>query len=190
MIHASKLVFGLGLALAAMGADASPTQTHLGIGYVGVNIDGIDESIDGFGVRGLIVVAPRWHLYARFDQLKLNRGSFDADFDQTSMGIGFHHALNASTDFHARVSVERVSASVSGFSVDGNGAGLYSGIRTQPAEAWTFGAGLEYTYIEDDGSLVGRADAQYQFTNSFAMAVDVEFDEDGQTWFVGPRLTF
>lgn len=172
------------LAAASLSAQAGPNWSFVEAGYARAHPDG-GPNLDGFGLRGSVAFADQWHLFGRYDDL-----SDRVDLSRTSLGIGYNLGISDRTDLVARASYERVDASFGGIEADGNGYGVYVGLRGNVSDAFTLGAGVKYTDIEDGNETVFQLDAQYQFTPSWALAFEVEAGDEGEAYFIGPRLTF
>lgn len=172
------------LAGASLTANAGPNWNYVEGGYVRANPDDLD-SIDGFGIRGSVAFADNWHVFGRHDNLS---DSFDVS--RTSLGVGYNVGISDRTDFVARVAYERVDVEVLGIDTDGNGYSVLVGLRGNVTDAFTVGAGVEYTDIEDGDDTVLKLDAQYAINETFAVAFEAEAGDDGQQYFIGPRITF
>jgi Ax21 family sulfation-dependent quorum factor len=172
------------LAGASLTAHAGPNWNYVEGGYVRANPDGLDD-VDGFGIRGSVAFADSWHVFGRYDDL-----SDSFDISRTSFGVGYNLGISDRTDFYTRVAYERVDAEVLGIDVDGNGYSVLVGLRGNVTDTFTLGAGVEYTDIEDGDDTVLKLDAQYAINPTFAVAFEAEVGNDGQQYFIGPRITF
>jgi Ax21 family sulfation-dependent quorum factor len=172
------------LAGTSLGATAGPNWNYVEGGYVRVNPDGVGNA-DGFGIRGSVAFADSWHVFGRYDEV-----SEGIDISRTSLGLGYNLGISERTDFVTRVAYERVDVSGFGGSVDGNGYSVLVGLRGNVTDAFTVGAGVEYTDIEDGDDTVFKLDAQYAINETFAVAFEAEAGDDGQSYFIGPRITF
>jgi Ax21 family sulfation-dependent quorum factor len=146
-------------------------------------------STDGWSVNGSVALGTSFHLFGGFQNL----GSGLADFDATTLGLGYNHSLGRGTDLVSRLAYSRYDAGVpaAGLRFRDNSWSGEVGVRSQLApsfEGYVF-AGYERP-TDGGGDFYGRIGAQYLFTRSFGLVLDVKATDDVREYFVGPRFSF
>jgi|GEM_PF-5362993 len=184
----THLALAAALAGVSFGAQAGPNWNYVEAGFVRLNSDSLDG--DGFGMRGSVAVAESWHLFARFDNGSGDVGRNSFDFNSFSVGAGYNFGINDSTDFVARLAYERAEVEVFRSSGSADGYSVFAGVRSQLSDNFTLGAGVAFFDGDEDSSTALQLEAQYAFTPSIAVSLAIEGDDDGQTFFIGPRLNF
>ena len=177
-------------------AAASPAMADISYNYVDVGVQRIELDAgvfevdgDGFGVAGSFEIAEDWFLQAAYGTLDFD---FGVDLDQTVLGIGYKRPLSSTRDVFATVSYVRAEASASGFSsVDDDGFGISVGIRAMLTDEFEFNGALGYVDLDDGGDNTSvSAGLLYSFTDTFALGVGVDFDEDVTSYGILGRIYF
>lgn len=147
------------------------------------------SNTDGWAVNGSMALGRSFHAFGGFQSL----GSGLADLDVLTVGVGYNHSLGGSTDLVSRLSYNRYEASASSFGISfsENSWTGEVGVRSQLApsfEGYVF-AGYERP-SEGSGDFYGRIGAQYNFTRSFGLVLDLKATDDFREYFFGPRFSF
>lgn len=183
-------VLALGVATTAPAADFS--YSWVDAGWAQSDLDDVNETGDGFFVRGSVGFGTNWFASAGYRQVSFDVGGFDADFDLIDVGFGGHLPLTDKIDGVARISYIDVSADGPfGSSADDNGYGLSAGIRALVAPQFELEASLEYTDLDDSGdSTAGRLGARFHFTPAWAVGAEVLFGDDQTDFGLYGRYSF
>ena len=186
----------LALAAPAMAGDLS--YTFVQGGYQRIDFD--DDFIgsvdgDGFGLGFSFEVGENFFIAGSYGTAELDTDDIlgrTVDYDRTDVGLGCRGAVADKTDFFGIVSWVKAEASTSGFgSQDDDGYGLTVGLRSMVTDKVELEGHLGYVDLGDsgDGTSVGVG-ALYEFTPTFAVGFDVDFDEDVTTYGIGGRIYF
>lgn len=166
---------------------------YIELGYQSAALDdglsGFDIDGDGFGIRGAFEVSENWFVPVSYGNLDFD---FGVDLDQLSAGIGYHNELSNETDFFATLSYLRAEVSASGFgSVEEDGYGVSVGVRGMLVDNVELTGNVSYSDLGDgaDGTAFGVG-ALYSFSDSFAVGLEIDFDEDVTIYGVGARFYF
>ena len=152
--------------------------------FGGFNVDG-----DGYDIRGSFEVADTWFVTASYGTLDFD---FGVDLDQLSIGAGFYMVLSDRVDFFASLSYIEAEVSASGLgSIDEDGYGVAAGIRGMVTDRFEMSGSLLYSDLGDgaDGKAVA-AEALYSFTDTFALGLNIETDDDVSIFGIGARFYF
>lgn len=180
------------LAAPALAGDLS--YNFVEVGYQKVDLDedplpGVSVDGDGFGIGGAFEVGESWFITAGYSRVEFD---FGIDFDQLGIGAGYHVDVSQNADFFATLSFVRVEASASGFeSADEDGFGATIGIRGMVGEKVELSGAIGYVDLGDggDGTSFGVA-GLYNFTNAFALGLNIETDDDFTSYGIGARFYF
>ena len=160
------------------------TWQHVELDDSFVDIDG-----DGFGLSGSFEIAENWHVIAGYSDLGL---SFGADLKELAFGAGFHTAIAENTSVYADLAWVNLEVDIGGFgSADDSGLGAAVGIRSLVTENVELQGSLSYVDLGDglDGTSFGVG-AWYHFSDSFALGVIGDFEDDASAWGVSGRFFF
>ena len=152
--------------------------------FAGISVDG-----DGFGISGSFEVGESWFIAASYDTLGFD---FDVDLDQLAVGGGFYMDLSDRADFYAALSYIQAEISAPGLgSADEDGYGVAVGVRGMVTDKVELNGSLSYSDLGDgaDGTSFG-AGALYSFTETFALGVALETDDDVTVYGIGARFYF
>jgi len=176
------------LAGPAMAADISYNYVQLDYAFITLEdvLPGVDVDGDGPGISGSFEVGDSWFAGVGYRTIGFD---FDVDIDQTSAGLGFHTPLSGNTDFFATLSYLWVNASGGGGSANEAGYGVSIGVRGMVTDNFELDGVLGYSDLGDgaDSTTFGAA-AIYNFTDTFSLGVNVEFEEDAFGYGAGIRL--
>ncbi len=169
-------------------------QTEVDLG------DGINLDLDGYGVTGSAELGDMFFITASFEDSSgdesLMGTQFDVDSEATTIGFGFHSAINDKLDFVAGVAKTSadISVAVDGFGEfsDDTDAYLYSvGLRGMAAESVELFASA--TYVDADE---GETDTsfsiggQYYLTQAFSLGLALQSADDSDTTALFARFSF
>jgi opacity protein-like surface antigen len=187
------IVFALLTVFSAAGYAQGLSYNHVDIGYSQYDIDDVDVdgNVIGFGLS--VELNESFYAFGSYGLGDLD-GDFgiDADFDQLSIGIGYHMPLSPQLDLVTGLSYEYAEVSVDGFgSVDDNGFGLSVGLRFAASDALELNGGISYVDFGDGGDDTGfGAGALYNFSNNFALGLSASWTDDTSSYGIGGRYYF
>lgn len=189
-----KQLLGVMLALSVSPAFAGGlSYNFVELGYQNAELDGdfagISVDGDGYGISGSFEVGESWFIVASYGTLDFD---FGVDLDQLSIGGGFYMDVSDRADFYATLSYIQAEVSASGFgSADEDGYGVTVGMRGMVTDKVELNGSLSYSDLGDgaDGTAFG-AGALYSFTDTFALGVGLETDDDVTIYGIGARFYF
>ena len=193
-----KKILGLSLivfAAPALAGDLNYNFVQLGYQKVDLDDDFFDSSIDGdgYGISGSFEVGESWFITAGYSKLEFDTDfGFNVDLDQLGIGVGWHTDMSENADFFATLSYVQAEASASGFeSEDEDGFGMTVGIRGMLGEKVELEGSIGYVDLGDagDGTSFGVS-GLYNFTETFALGLFVETDDDVTGYGIGARFYF
>jgi len=195
MYNKALAVTLLMLATPAMAGELS--YSYVEGGYQRIDIDddlvgGIDG--DGFGLGFSFEVGENFFVAGQYGQADLDAGigfGLSADYDETSLGVGYHTGISDKADFYGILSWVRAEVSVDGFgSVDADGYSMTVGMRSYVSDKFELEGHIGYVDLgDDDGTSIGGS-AFYDFTDNFAVGALLDFDDDVTTYGVAGRFYF
>ena len=178
------------LVLSAPALADTPKWNYAEAGWQRIDIDesGIDADADGFGIGGAFELADSWHVLASYQTADFD---FGIDFDQLTIGGGYHTAITDTTEFVADLSYVRVEASAGGSSADDDGLAGRIGLRSMLTDQFELAGFITQTELDDSGgdTAIG-GQAWYSFTPMFAAGANVSFSDDVTQYGIGFRVYF
>ena len=149
----------------------------------GFEVDG-----DGFSLGGSMAVGDNWYILGEYTTADFDLG---VDYDELSLGGGYHHGLSDRTDFIAELTYENAEADSGAVSVDDSGLGLAVGLRSMVNPKLELEGKLSYVDLDDSGddTSIGFR-AWYAVSSSFAVGVGAEFGDDVSGYGIGARWYF
>jgi hypothetical protein len=178
------------LTLAAPAMADGPNYNYIEGSYQRVTLDDgfIDVDGDGFGIGGSVGIGDNWQLIGGYNSTDFD---FGVDLDQLLIGGGFHTALTPNTDFVANLAYIRLDASAFGQSFDDDGYAASVGVRSMVSDKFELAGFVQYADLSDSGNDTSvRGEAWYNFTQSFAVGLNVGTAEDVLTYGIGARVYF
>jgi Ax21 family sulfation-dependent quorum factor len=177
----------LAAALAGLTAVASAqagdlSYSYFEAGYLRADPDGFDSE-SGFGLRGSGALTDHWHVFGAYESIDVN--SFD--LTRSRIGLGYNTAISDNIDFYGRVSYVNYDFDSFG---DENGWGAEVGIRGAVSPHFEASAGLRYENLDNDDDTSLVLGGQYKFNETWGIAADFEVADGGNTFFIGPRVSF
>lgn len=173
----------IALALAAalpLSAQAGELKySYIQFGYVNSNTSG--ENLDGYGLEGSVAFNEDWYGSATYRNIDGDFSGVDFGVDETTVNLGWRHAMSDKADFIAEVGYVNYGVDVSGLgsgNIDGYRVGAgFRGFMGEKFEGqikahWThlsesnlgstndFGGGISGTYhINDTWGITGSYDS-------------------------------
>ncbi len=163
--------------------------------YINSHFEG--ESGDGFSVAGS--TAFNQDFYGTASYRRAENNDYGITLDETTVNLGYRHALSEKADFIAEVGYVDVGADIEGLGSDSaNGYRVAVGFRGKLAPNFEGNIKAYYTDISDadwGGSELGfRVGAQYSFNPTWGITASYDttklFDESINTWGLGVRASF
>jgi hypothetical protein len=185
----------IGLALAAI-LPVSAQAGELSYNYIEgnyVNTDFASETFDGFGVNGSVGFGGDW--YASASYRKVSNGHFNLDLDETTVNLGWHHAMSDKADFLAEIGYVDMGADFGGTSGSSNGYRAALGFRGMLAPNFEGSIKASYTDVSDmDGEFGIGVGAVYHINPTWGIVGSFDhtrlISEDANTWAIGVRASF
>jgi hypothetical protein len=185
----------LALPLAAAAGD-DVSYSYADLAYVTTDIDGVDEDLDGFALRGSIEVTDQAFIFGTYADQTAESGGVDVDYTYFNIGAGYAWPLSDTADLYGKLGyvsaeIEVDVPGLGGFSVDDDGFMLGAGMRGRVSQQFELEGAVNYTdYSEggDDTSL--GAAARWFFTDQFSAFAEGEFGDDVTTYGIGMRWNF
>ena len=185
----------LGLAATANAAD-DVTYSYADFAYVTTDIDGVDEDLDGFALRGSLEITDQAFLFGTYADQSAESGGVDVDYATFTLGGGYAWSLSDSADLYGKLGyvsaeVEVTVPGLGGFSVDDDGFLLGFGLRSRVSQQFELEGAVNYTDFSEGGddTSLGAA-ARWFFTDQFSAFAEGEFGDDVTTYGVGMRWSF
>jgi len=156
------------------------------VDYQDRDLDGLDS--DAFRFSGSLALGDRFNLLGAYQTGEVTVGARDLDFDQMSLGVGFHAPVTDSTDVVA--TVEAVSHDQDEIG-DDTGYRLGVGIRNRLADTIELTAGVDYLDIHDQEDTTFTIGSRFYVNEvtSFGIAYS-NSSEDVETFSGGLRIDF
>ena len=184
------------LALPMVASADDVTYSYADLNYVTTDIDGVDEELDGFALRGSIEITDQAFLFGNYTDQSAESGGVDVDYTTYTIGGGYAWSLSDSADLYGKLGYANAEVEVSvpglgGFSVDDDGFLLGMGLRGRVANVFELEGSVNYLDFSeggDDTSLgVG---ARWFLTDQFNVGLEGDFGDDVTTYGVGMRWNF
>ncbi len=155
--------------------------------YVLVEVDGLDDELDGFSVSAALDVTD--NVFGAISLLSTSGdvGGVDLDYDVLELGLGLHEDLHERLDVLATGALLLADAEALGDSDDETGYRLRGGVRFAPAADWELAGGFGFVDLDDAESFFD-ASGLYRLTDLLHVRLGVEFGEDGEAYALGLRL--
>lgn len=178
------------LALASPALADGPSYNYLEAGFSQIDLDDdiVDVDGDGFAIGGSFEVGDQLFVFVDYGSSDLD---FDIDLDELMIGLGFHTPMSDNVDFVAKIAYASIEASAFGFSVDDDGFGASVGLRGMVSERVELEGSIDYVDFGDGGDDTSvSAAGWYEFTDSFALGLQVGVGDDVTRYGIGARLYF
>ena len=155
------------------------------------------ENGDGFGLTGSVGFSDIW--YGSASYRRVDNNDFGVELDETTVNVGWHHALSEKADFFAELGYVDVGGDIDGIGSDSaNGYRVAAGFRGMLAPKFEGSVKAYYTDISDadwGGSELGaRVAGVYHINQTWGITASYDttklFDERINTWGLGVRASF
>jgi hypothetical protein len=171
--------------LAAMADDMS--YSFVDAAYVETDIDALNESADGFAVRGSAGFAENWFVFADFASQSLS----GADVDSYDVGFGGHYAVNDSLDVVGRLGYTKVELDAGALNSDDDGYLLDLGLRGLVTEGVELEGGIHYTDFDEGGDDTGfYFGGRFHFNKTWAVGAEYRTTDDADSILAYVRASF
>jgi TonB dependent receptor len=185
-----KVVLGsVMLALAPLAALADDmSYSSLDLAYVDTDIDDVNQSADGFALRGSIGFAENWFAFAEYATQSVQ----DVDIDNIAVGFGGHYGLTDTLDLVGRLGYIQIDLSVPGpLDADDDGYLADLGLRGRIGDSVELEGGLRYTDFSDGGDdtafVVG---GRFHFNKTWAVGAEYQSASDSSSILALVRASF
>lgn len=168
-----------------------PSYTYLEGAYVNTDIDGFNEELDGFALRGSFEITEQWFMFAGYSNQSADYRGVDLDYEQMNLGVGFAWPISSTADVYGKVGYVQAEADANGFDIDDDGYLLGIGLRGRVAEQFELEGALNYVDLSDSGDDTSfGVGARWFFTPQFALGLEGDFGDDVTTYGVAFRWNF
>jgi len=175
------------------GALVSPFAASAEIGYsyvegfyINTDVEGFDDSADGFGVRGSLRMGRNLHIVGSWIGRDVETPVGDFDFDRSTFGIGAHFAITDNADWLLDVEYLNQDFDVTS---DEDGYQVTTGFRALASEAFEVDGGIRYADL-DDSEAFGYLRGIYFLDDNWGLTGEFEAGEDDHSFLLGARLNF
>lgn len=179
-MNIKKIVLALALAAPFTVGAEDLSYSYLQAGATRIDVDDAGSE-NGFGFGGAGALTENWHVFGNYRSYDVE----DIDVDGWNLGLGYNMGISDSADFVGRVSYEKAEAGP----FDANGWGLEAGVRNAFTDKLEAGVALKYVDIEDENDTSVELYGQYKF-GSWGIVGSLNFNNDGNELFIGPRISF
>jgi Ax21 family sulfation-dependent quorum factor len=161
-------------------ANEQLSYNYIEFNYLSINPDDFDSE-DGFGLRGSAAISPNFHVFGGYENVDFS----GFDLDTYRVGLGYNTPLNDTVDFVGRVAWENIDIGP----IDDDGFSAEVGVRAAMGPSFEGGAAIRY--VDFDNSTTSLVlNGQYKFNQNWGVNAEVDVNSDGQTFLIGPRLSF
>jgi hypothetical protein len=185
----------LALPLAAAAGD-SVSYSYADLAYVTTDIDGVDEDLDGFALRGSFEITDQAFLFGTYTDQSADAGGATVDYTTMTLGGGYAWSLSDKADLYGKLGYATAEVEVDvpglgGGSVDDDGFMLGMGLRGRVSQQFELEGSVNYYDFSDSGddTSLGAA-ARWFFTDQFSAFAEGDFGDDVSTYGIGMRWTF
>lgn len=208
-----RSLFALALAAALPMSASAATISHLyaEFGYVSADVLG-DDNMDGWQLKGEADIARGFYAlgsYSRVGDDNIDSGFVDTlgnpilidiNFDETAIGVGYHHAISDKADWNTEVSYVHDQVDLNGHAFgagdDGdNGYRVATGLRGMLAPKFEGSIYINYTDVNDFGNGVGAGiGGVFHFNDTWGLTAGYDHADrdngDIDSWNLGVRASF
>ena len=177
--------------LAAQAGELRHTYVEGGVSRFSEDVPawaGPDLDYDGGYVRGAVGFGPNWYAFG-----SLHRGSDDdggvflEDRTETTLGLGYAHALGERTELIAELGAERRDLDWADF----DGARASTGVRAALGTRMEGWAKATYSDLDPGYSrFSGQAGALFKIDETWGLTGDVDVRDEGTRYSLGVRASF
>jgi len=190
--HLVSAVAALGAMLPLMTQAADElSYSYLDPAYITTDIDGFDDNVDGFALRGSLEVTDQFFGWAGYTTQSTEVFGEDLDYSTMSIGGGYAWPLSPTADIYGRLGYVKAEVDYAGFDADDDGYLLGAGLRARVAQEFELEGGLNYMDFSDSGDDTSvYAAGRWYFTPSFAAGLEAELGDNVTTYGIGVRWSF
>ena len=185
-----KVVLGsVMLALAPLTALADDmSYSYVDLAYVDTDFDDVNQSADGFGLRGSIGFAGNWFAFAEYATQSVQ----DVDIDNLAVGFGGHYEFSETLALVGRLGYIQIDISVPGpLDADDDGYLANLGLRGRIGDSVELEGGFRYTDFSDGGDdtafVVG---GRFHFNKTWAVGAEYQSGSDSSSILALVRASF
>jgi hypothetical protein len=198
------LALAAALPMSAQATEEGLSFTFVEADYVSTDVQDVD--LNGFAVRGNVAFHENWYVagsLSRSSKGDLDWGysePVDLDFEQGTLGVGFHTALGEHVQFLAEAAYVNygfeLSAGTLGISNERyNGYRGTAGIRALLGPKFELDGRVHYTSVDEiDDGIGAEVNGVFHINKTWGIAAGYEqHDMDGgdlQQWKLGVRASF
>jgi hypothetical protein len=166
--------------------------SYLEGGYVNTDIDGFDEEVDGFALRGSYELTDEVFVFAGYTDQGTSVSGFDIDVQSYNLGLGYAWPLGKALDLYGKLGYVSSEADVQGLGdADDDGYSLAVGLRGRAVEQLELEGAVSYVDLSDSGDdTTLDLGARWYFTPQFAFGVEGSFGDDANSYGLGVRWSF
>ncbi len=160
--------------------------------YGQIDFDDFSSDSDLFAIQGSFAISDSFHVFAGYGAGEIDDNISSVDLDTWNVGLGYNTSLSDRIDLVVGLSYEYIELSAANLiSIDDDGIGASVGLRMAATEKLEVNAGISYIDFSDGGDNTSfGGGALYSFTETFALAASVSFDDDATGYNVGGRFYF
>jgi hypothetical protein len=168
------------------------SYTYFQVAYVGADIDGLDQKLDGYGLFGSVELTDQFFAFAGYSDVGTTISGYDVSEQDTEIGIGYAWSVMKKMDVVGRVAYVGANAELDGYDdVDESGYALGVGLRGRPADRLEIEGGVQYTDLGDVGDTTSFGlGVQWYLSPEFAIAASGSISDDVTTYGIGVRGTW
>ena len=154
------------------------------------NLETANLDLFGFGIAGSYAFSDR--AFGRASLVNLNDEVANEDIDYSRMALGggyiFYQQLN--TNAYLGAELINTDLDVGPGNAEGDGYGLFTGLRTDVSERLELNAELNVAEIDDADQTTVKGGLVYSLQNNFEILGELGSIEGDMTWGVGMRYEF
>ncbi len=183
------IIIALGMALPVLADE--PAFTYAEVGYVRLNLDGIDADPDGYNLKGSYAFNESTFARGSYADLEDDLDGTDIESQDFTLGLGYKAAVSETSVWYIAADYVEVKVDVDDSSDRGNGYSLGMGTRTFLTTKFELALEFNYADVEEAEGFAGSVGAVYYFTNMIGLTVDASLDDnDNSSAGVGVRFNF
>jgi len=171
-------------------AEQAPKWDFVQASYMKVDIDDTDIEPSGLAIDGSALVGQDIFVMGTYAALSDDIFGTDIDFNTMSLGLGYKHSVNNTTDVYGVLSYEYAEVEADGDDIDDSGFGLTAGVRSMVTDQVELSGVISYIDIADDSETSFGVGADYFFTPEFSVGVAFSTSSDASTTAINARYSF
>ena len=184
----------LALPLVAAAGD-NVSYSYADLAYVTTDIDGVDEDLDGFALRGSFEITDQAFLFGTYTDQSADAGGASVDYSTLMLGGGYAWSLSDNADLYGKLgyATREVEVDVPGFgsvSADDDGFMLWMGLRGRVSQQFELEGSVNYYDFDSGNDTSLGAAARWFFTDQLSAFAEGDFGDDVSTYGIGMRWTF